>query len=92
MEFGAQALLSFNMEKGRMKINFDFTVAEKQSRGGAAHLDFELWMPCASGCHWTWVALPRQGGFWDPSTHPTPSHPSPALQPLKGPLLKGLAF
>ena len=34
MEFGAQALLSFNMEKGRMKINFDFTVAEKQSGGG----------------------------------------------------------
>ena len=92
MEFGAQALLSFNMEKGRMKIIFDFTVAEKQSRGGGARLDFELWMPCASGCHWTWARLPRQGGFWDLSIRPTPSHPSPALQPLKGPLLKGLAF
>jgi len=73
-----------------MKINFDFTVAEKQS--GRGRLDFELWMPCASGCHWTRARLPRQGGFWDMSTRPTPSHPSPGLQPLKGPLLKGLAF
>ena len=32
MEFGAQALLSFNMETGGMKINFGFTVAGKQSR------------------------------------------------------------
>lgn len=37
MEFGAQALLSFNMETGGMKINFGFTVAEKQSR--------EVWIP-----------------------------------------------
>ena len=88
MEFGAQALLSFNMEKGRMKINFDFTVAEKQSWAGASGL-------------WTVDALrqrlsldsggsPKARRFLGPEDTPH-ALPSKACS-LKGPLLKGLAF
>lgn len=83
MECGARALLPFNMRTEGTKINLSLTVAEEPRE--------------ESGFQAVVTTAGENDGSWGHPHHrqdtcPAPLLLRPALEPLKGPLPKGLAF